>query len=148
FLYVVDRKKHIIITSGGKNISPANIEQGIKSRDPLISQVHVHGDRRPYCTALVTIHPVEAIEWAKERGLAGDVKAADALRLALPANPLARPPGLADIMGCVTAQPDLRARVVGAVRRANQDLSQVEKIKRIHVLDRDFSLDEDEITPT
>ena len=148
YVFIVDRKKHIIITSGGKNITPANIEKEIKVADSLISQVHAHGDRRAYCTALVTVHPVEAIEWAKERGLAGDAAAAEALRLALIANPLARPPGLAEIMARVTAHPELRARVVEAVRKANRSLSRVEAIRRVYLLDRDFSLEEDEITPT
>jgi long-chain acyl-CoA synthetase len=70
YLYIVDRKKHIVITSGGKNISPAYVENEIKAGDTLISQVHLHGDRRAYCTALVTIHPIEAVELARSRGAA------------------------------------------------------------------------------
>ncbi|MEM6991038.1 MAG: long-chain fatty acid--CoA ligase [Myxococcota bacterium] len=58
YLFIVDRKKHIIITAGGKNLTPANIENEIKTEDPLISQVHAHGDRRPYITALVTVSPM------------------------------------------------------------------------------------------
>ena len=57
FLYIIDRKKHLIITAGGKNLTPANIENAIKAEDALISQVHAHGDRRPYVTALVTLSP-------------------------------------------------------------------------------------------
>lgn len=148
FVYILDRKKHLIITSGGKNITPSNLENAVKAQDALISNVHAHGDRRSYCTALVTVHPIEAIEWAKERGLAGDAAAADAMRLALLSNPLARPPGLSDLMARVTSQPELRERIVEAVRRANRELSRVETIKRIHILERDFSLEEDEITPT
>lgn len=148
FVYILDRKKHLIITSGGKNITPSNLENAVKAQDSLISNVHAHGDKRAYCTALVTVHPLEAIEWAKERGLLSDPAAAEAMRKELMSNPLARPPGLDAIMAKVTAEPELRSRIVRAVQRANRDLSRVEAIKRIHILERDFSLEEDEITPT
>jgi long-chain acyl-CoA synthetase len=148
YLYILDRKKHIIITSGGKNITPSNIENAIKASESLISNVHVHGDRRAYCSALITVHPLEAIEWAKDRGLVGDPAEAESMRLSLLSNPLARPPGLAALMTRVTSQPDLRERIVQAVRKANRSLSRVEAIKRIYILERDFSLEEDEITPT
>ena len=148
YVFITDRKKHIIITSGGKNITPANIENEIKAADALISQVHAHGDKRAYCTAIVTIHPIEAIEWAKERGMLDDPSKAESMRQLLLQNPLSRPAGLDDIMTKVTGHPDLRQRVVDAVRRANAKLSRVEAIKRIHLLNRDFSLEEDEMTPT
>jgi long-chain acyl-CoA synthetase len=148
FVFITDRKKHIIITSGGKNITPANIEQEIKACDALISQVHAHGDKRAYCTAIVTIHPLEAIEWAKERGMLSDPVGAEAMRMALLQNPLVRPAGLEDVMTRVTSHPDLQKRVVEAVRKANRQLSRVETIKRVHLLNRDFSLEDDEITPT
>lgn len=147
-LKIVDRKKHIIITSGGKNITPANIENEIKSQDPLISQVHVHGDRRPYLTGIVTIHPIEAIEWAKSKGLLSDPAAAEAIVKELMQNPFARPAGLAEIMRTVTGHPEIRQRMVAAIQRANANLSRVETVKRIAILERDFSLEEDEITPT
>ncbi|MDI1436753.1 AMP-dependent synthetase/ligase [Polyangium sorediatum] len=147
FVFIVDRKKHLIITSGGKNISPANVENEIKASDTFISQVHAHGDRRPYCTAIVTIHPLEAVEWAKARGHLGDAQA-DALRRALLASPLSRPPGLAPVMEKATTDPEVQKRIASAVRRANTKLARVEGIKRIHLLERDFSLEEDEVTPT
>ena len=147
FVYIVDRKKHLIITSGGKNISPANVENEIKASDTLISQVHAHGDKRSYCTAIVTIHPIEAVEFGKAKGYVEDA-VADELRRALMASPLARPPGLDRVMTRVTADPEIRARVAAAVRRANTKLARVEGIKRVFLLDRDFSLEEDEVTPT
>jgi long-chain acyl-CoA synthetase len=147
YLYIVDRKKHIVITSGGKNISPAYVENEIKAGDTLISQVHLHGDRRAYCTALVTIHPIEAVELARSRGLLDDATFED-LRRALMQSPLARPPGLDDVMRQITADPEIQRRVVAAVRRANAKLSRVEGVKRLSLLDRDFSLEEDEVTPT
>ena len=59
FLHITDRKKDIIVTAGGKNVSPQNLENALKSA-PLVSQALVIGDRRPYLTALITIDPVEA----------------------------------------------------------------------------------------
>ncbi len=148
FLSIVDRKKHIIITAGGKNLTPANIENEIKTQDPLISQVHVHGDKRPYLTAIITIHPVEAIEYALKHQLITDTGAAQAMVTQLMENPLAVPDGLEPIMANVTSQDSVRQRLVQAVKNGNVNLSRVETIKKIHILSRDFSVEEDEITPT
>jgi long-chain acyl-CoA synthetase len=63
-------------------------------------------------------------------------------------NPFSRPPGLDEIMEKVTQHPEVRKRIVEAVRRANARFSQVEKVKRIYILNRDLSLEENEITPT
>jgi long-chain acyl-CoA synthetase len=63
-------------------------------------------------------------------------------------SPLARPPGLDAVMRQITADPEIQRRVVAAVRRANAKLSRVEGVKRLSLLDRDFSLEEDEVTPT
>jgi long-chain acyl-CoA synthetase len=148
FLYIVDRKKHIIITAGGKNLTPANIENEIKTEDPIISQVHAHGDARPYVTALVTVSPIEAIEWAREHGKLAAGVDADRMKRALMENPLATPDGLAEVLKTVTAEPELRKRVAAAVRRGNEKLSRVEQVKRVLLLDRELSLEQDEITPT
>jgi long-chain acyl-CoA synthetase len=148
FLYIVDRKKHIIITAGGKNLTPANIENEIKAQDPIISHVHAHGDRRAYVTAIVSLSPVDSIDWALGKGLVDDPPAADRMKRALMANPLAHPEGLDELMAKVSAQPELRQRIAEAVHRGNQKLSRVEQVKRVYLLDREFSLDRDEITPT
>ncbi len=148
FLRIVDRKKHIIITAGGKNITPANIEQDIKARSSFISLVHVHGDRRPYLTALVTIHPVEALDWARDKGIGGDRTTLDRIIGELQANPLARPEGLGAVMQVVTTHPEVRRRIASAIAEANTQFSRVEQVKKFHILERDFSVDEDEITPT
>ena len=68
FIKITGRKKDIIITAGGKNITPANLEADIKQH-PLVSQCVVVGDRRPYLVALVTLDPEEAVAYAKEHGL-------------------------------------------------------------------------------
>jgi long-chain acyl-CoA synthetase len=69
YLRITDRKKHLIITAGGKNLAPANIENAIKCEDPLVSQVYAHGDRRAYVVALVAPSPLETLAWGEERGL-------------------------------------------------------------------------------
>jgi long-chain acyl-CoA synthetase len=147
YLFIVDRKKHIIITAGGKNLTPANIENEIKSTDPLISQVHAHGDRRPYITALVTLGPSEAVACAVEHGLATQAEA-DTLHRQLLENPLARPEGLDALMAKVTELPEIRARVAKAVAKGNAQLARVERIKRVYLLDRELSVERDELTPT
>ncbi len=148
FLYIVDRKKHIIITSGGKNLTPANIENEIKAEDPLIGQVHAHGDMRAYVTALVTLGALESIELAHAHGILTDENAVAALKRALLENPLARPAGLAEVQAKVALRPEVRERIVAAVRRANARLARVEQVKRVYLLDRELSIEEDEITPT
>lgn len=148
FLYIVDRKKHIIITAGGKNLTPANIENEIKHQDPLISHVHAHGDTRAYVTAIVSVSPIESIDWAVQKGLGPDEAAAQRMKKALMENPLAKPEGLSELMQKVSGHPELRQRIAEAVHRGNQKLSRVEQVKRVYLLDREFSLDEDEITPT
>ncbi len=75
FIKITGRKKDIIITAGGKNITPANLEAEIKQH-PLVSQCVVVGDRRPYLVALVTLDPEEAVAYAKEHGLPEDPAAA------------------------------------------------------------------------
>src|SRR5215208_4411387 len=74
FLKITGRKKDIIITAGGKNITPANLEAEFKQH-PLVSQCVVIGDRRPYLVALITLDPEEAAKYASEHGLPDDPKA-------------------------------------------------------------------------
>ncbi|MEZ4219398.1 MAG: long-chain fatty acid--CoA ligase [Polyangiaceae bacterium] len=148
YLYIVDRKKHIIITAGGKNLTPANIENEIKAVDPIISQVHAHGDRRAFVTAMITLSPMDAIDYAAANGLAPDAGAIDGMKQALMRDPLARPDGLAELMRAVTQDAALRRRITEAVKKGNEKLSRVEQVKRVFLLERELSLEEDEITPT
>jgi long-chain acyl-CoA synthetase len=147
FVYILDRKKHIIITAGGKNLTPANIENELKASDPLISQAHAHGDKRKYLVALVTIGAGEAVDWARQQGLVDDSTANKHIK-DLTDNPLGRTPALEALIREVTESPDVQQRVVASVRRANESLARVETIKKIHILDREFSVEEDELTPT
>ncbi|RMF19267.1 MAG: long-chain fatty acid--CoA ligase [Candidatus Dadabacteria bacterium] len=148
YFYIVDRKKHIIITAGGKNLTPANIENALKASDPMISQVHAHGDRRPYVSAIVTLSPVETVEYAAREGLLPDGVDRDALIAALTEDPTANPPGLAETIAAVSADPRIRERIREAIARGNEDLARVEQVKRFVILDRDFSVEAGELTPT
>ena len=74
FIKITGRKKDIIITAGGKNITPTNIEADIKQH-PLVSQCVLVGDRRPYLVALITLDLEEAVKFAKEHGLPEDSEA-------------------------------------------------------------------------
>ena len=147
YLFIKDRKKHIIITAGGKNLTPANIENELKASDTLISQAHAHGDKRKFLVALVTVGPSEAVEWAAQNGHCARADA-DALLAAIRADPLSTPEGLPELMAKVTADPKLRERIVASVRRANGKLAKVETIKKVHLLERELSVAEDELTPT
>jgi long-chain acyl-CoA synthetase len=147
YLTLFDRKKHIIITAGGKNLTPANIEKEIKGADPMIGNVLAHGDRRAYVTALLTLGASESIDYATHKNMIGKSEA-ETLLGALLENPLARPPALNALMKRVSEDAAVRERVVEAVRRANKQLSRVESVRRIYLLDRELSGEEDELTPT
>jgi len=108
FVHITDRMKDILITAGGKNVAPANLENALKTA-PLVSQALVIGDRRPYVAALITLDP-----------------------------------GVADGIGSDEAEQRVQAIVDGV----NAELSRFEQIKRFRVLPRDFTAEEDEVTPT
>ncbi len=147
YLRITDRKKHLIITSGGKNLAPANIEAAIKSADPLISHVVSYGDNRPYVTALVVPSPLETLEWGAGRGLVSKADLDERTR-ELMANPAARSEALNRNMASVVQHPEFGRRMVEAVRRGNEKLAHVETIRRFILLDRDLSQEQGELTPT
>ena len=122
FLYITGRKKDIIITAGGKNLTPANLENDLK-QSRWISQAVMHGDRRPYPVALITLDPEEIVHFAREHGLPEDPAA------------LAREPKVIEL---VQAELD----------RVNSRYAQVEQIKRFVILDHDLSQETGELTPT
>jgi long-chain acyl-CoA synthetase len=122
FIKITGRKKDIIITAGGKNITPANLEAEIKQQ-PLVSQCVVVGDRRPYLVALVTLDPEEAVKYAQENGLSED------------------PAELAE-------NPDVKAAIEAHVEKINQNFARVEQVKKIAILPHDLSQESGELTPT
>ena len=122
FIKITGRKKDIIITAGGKNITPANIEAEVKQH-PLVSQCVLIGDRRPYLTALVTLDPEEAEKFAAEHGLSKDPEA-------LASNEL------------------VRAALSEHVEKINKKFARVEQVKKFEILPRDLSQEDGELTPT
>jgi long-chain acyl-CoA synthetase len=122
FLSITGRKKDIIITAGGKNLTPANLENDLK-QSPFISQAVMHGDRRPYPVALITLDVEEIVPWARERGLSEDLAE------------LAREQQVVEL-------------VQGVLDAANAHYAQVEQIKRFVILERDLTIDDGELTPT
>jgi long-chain acyl-CoA synthetase len=147
FLRITDRKKHLIITAGGKNLAPANIENAIKNQDPLVSQVYAHGDRRPYVVAIIAPSPAETLAWGEERGTLGAAEV-KALTAELMANPASRSKPLEAAMAKVVEDKAFGERIRDAVRRGNEQLAHVEHVRRIAVLGRDFSQEHGELTPT
>jgi long-chain acyl-CoA synthetase len=123
YLRIVDRKKELIITAGGKNISPANIEAALKSF-PLVGQAAVIGDNRPFISALIVLDPEVAPAWAKQHGIEVDT--------------------LAEI----AAHPEVQAEIQRNVDEANQRFSQVERVKKFTVLSEEWLPDSEELTPT
>jgi long-chain acyl-CoA synthetase len=123
YLIITDRKKDLIITAGGKNVAPQELESRLKYH-PLISQAVVVGDRRPYLAAIITLDPEAAARFAADRGLG----AADPAEL--------------------SQHPEVRDAVAAAVAAVNAEYSHAEQIKRWTVLPRDFLQEEEEITPT
>jgi long-chain acyl-CoA synthetase len=124
YVSIVDRKKEIIITSAGKNMSPANIESTVRGESSLIGQVVAIGDGRKYVTALITLDPEAAPVHAKNLGL-----------------------GELPLEELVTS-PVLLAEIGAVVDRANKRLHGSEQIKRFTVLGEAWLPDSDELTPT
>jgi long-chain acyl-CoA synthetase len=122
YLSITGRKKDIIITAGGKNLAPSNIENDLK-QSRYISQAVMHGDRRPFPVALITLDAEEILPWAKERGLPEDLAA-------------------------LAAAGEVRALVQEELDRANAHYAQVEQIKKFAILDRDLTVEDGELTPT
>jgi len=123
FLYITDRKKDLIVTAGGMNIAPQNIENMLKA-DPFVSQAMVYGDRRPYPVALITVNPDELQKFAREQGI-----------LASDAAVLAKHPKVMD-------------RIGRTVEEKNSQLQSYAKIKKFRILPADFTQEGGELTPT
>ncbi len=147
FLRITDRKKHIIITAGGKNLTPANIENAIKAADPLIGHVHAHADGRKFVSALVVPGPLETLGFGLQNGWV-DKQTVERLSAELMANPAERSAALSAAMAPIVAREEYRERIRAAVRRGNAALSQVERVKRFALLEQDFSQVGGELTPT
>ncbi|MCW3018745.1 MAG: long-chain fatty acid--CoA ligase [Solirubrobacterales bacterium] len=124
YLTIVDRKKELIISAAGKNMSPANIEATVKSASPLIGQACCIGDRRPYNTALIVLDADFAPAWAAQRGI--EESSLEAL----------------------AREERVRAGVQEGVDAANAKLARVEQIKKFEIVAGDWLPGGDELTPT
>ncbi|MEV2274865.1 AMP-binding protein [Nocardiopsis sp. NPDC049922] len=123
-LRITDRKKELIKTSGGKYVAPQGIEGRFKALCPYVSNLVVHGDRRPYCVALVALDPEAIDSWAADNGLGGlDYTA-------------------------LTREPAVRELVQEAIDTLNRDLPRHETVKRFAILPNELSVEEGEITPS
>jgi long-chain acyl-CoA synthetase len=123
FLKIVDRKKELIITAGGKNISPANLENLLK-RHPLVGQACVIGDRRSFVSALVVLDEEIAPGWAKKNGIA------------------------AGALAQLAREQRVRDEIQRAVDDANQHVSRAEGIRKFVILPTEWTVDSEELTPT
>ena len=124
FVSITGRKKDLIVTAGGKNISPGPMEEIIR-QDPLISNALVVGDGKPFVGVLVTLDGEELKRWKADRNIPASKKISE-----------------------LAQDPALRAEVQDAVNMANATVSRTEAIKKFRILDRDLSEQHDEMTPT
>ncbi|MBW2527076.1 MAG: long-chain fatty acid--CoA ligase [Deltaproteobacteria bacterium] len=123
YLKIVDRKKELIITAAGKNLSPANIESLLKQH-PVVGQALAFGDRKPYVVALIVLDSEVAPTWAEQNGIEFESVAA-----------------LAD-------HPKVQAAAKEAVDECNTHLARVEQIKKFKVLPAEWTAESEELTPT
>ena len=123
YLRIVDRKKELIITAGGKNVSPANLEAFLKGL-PLVGQACAIGDDKPFISALIALDPEKLKPWAVRRGLR-DLTLTQAAK-----------------------HPDVIAEIEAALPHAMASFNHAERVKRVSILDSEWLPDSDELTPT
>jgi long-chain acyl-CoA synthetase len=123
FLRITDRKKDIIVTAGGKNVAPQNIEAHIKNA-PFLSQVMVYGDNRKFLTALITLEEDAICKWADQRGI----------RYATTAE--------------LTQNADVYKLVDGIIQEKNRTLASYETLKKFAILERDLTVEDGDLTPS
>jgi long-chain acyl-CoA synthetase len=124
FLSITGRKKELIVTAGGKNVSPAQLEDTIRAH-PLVSQALVVGDNKPFIAALLTLDPESVPGWLQRNDLPADTSLED-----------------------LANNEKLLAELNEAIESANATVSHAEAIKKFHVLATDFTIESGELTPT
>ena len=124
FLRITDRKKDLIKTAGGKYVAPQPIENEIKTKSPLISQVVVIGDMRPYCVALITLNKEETIKWAEQNGIP-----------------------TSDWNSLINHE-KLLGEIQSVIDEVNSRLASFETIKKFRILPDDFTIEDGSLTPT
>lgn len=125
YLKIVDRKKELIITAGGKNISPANLEAALKMI-PLVGQACAVGEQKPFVAALVVLDPDASAAWATEHGLEGEAAA----------------------MTTMATNPDVVAEIETGLAEAMADFNGAESVKKVTILGEEWLPDTDLLTPT
>jgi len=123
YLTIIGRKKEIIVTAGGKNVSPAQLEDPIRS-NPVVSQVVVAGDKRPFVSALITLDGEMLPTWLANNGIAADLSLSEAAK-----------------------HPTVLAEVQAAVDAANERVSRAESIRKFHILPIELSEASGHLTP-
>ncbi len=125
YLKIVDRKKELIITAGGKNVSPANLEAALKMI-PLVGQACAIGDQKPFISALVVLDPDAAAAWAAAHGLEGEAATPQALAL----------------------NDEVIAEVNAGLAEAMAEFNNAEAVKKVTVLGDEWMPDSEVLTPT
>jgi long-chain acyl-CoA synthetase len=115
FIRITDRKKDIIVTAGGKNVAPQNLENQLKSKSALISQVVIHGDKRKFLTAIVTLDEENLKKWAATNRLVGD-------------------------HATLSQRSEVHAVVQQVFKDLNATLASYESVKKFKILDHDFTV--------
>ncbi|MDA4895995.1 long-chain fatty acid--CoA ligase, partial [Streptomyces sp. MS2A] len=123
FLTITGRKKEIIVTAGGKNVSPAALEDPIRA-NPIVGQVVVVGDQKPFISALVTLDPEMLPAWLANNGLSADMPLAEAAR-----------------------NDAVRAEVQRAIDHANTRVSRAESIRKFTILPSEWTEASGHLTP-
>ncbi len=123
FVYITGRKKDIIITAGGKNLTPANLENDMK-QSQWVSQAVMHGDRRPFPVMLITLDPETIVPWAEAEGI-GDTS-----------------------IEALSKNEQVIAMIQAELDRANEKYAGVEQVKKFFILEHDLTQETDELTPT
>ncbi|MCB9665185.1 MAG: long-chain fatty acid--CoA ligase [Alphaproteobacteria bacterium] len=121
---ITDRKKAILVTANGKNIAPANVEQRVTTRSPLVAHALLHGDRRNFCTALLSLDPEALAAWAKREGL-GELDHA-----------------------ALVARPEVREQIQAALDDVNRELPGYEQIRKFALVPEPFTVDNGLLTPS
>ena len=124
FVRITDRKKDLFKTSGGKYVAPTHVEGLFKGISPLVSQIMVHGADRKFVSALISLDP-DAIEmWSQNNGMAGKSYAE------------------------VVTSPQIHEVIDGQIKELNKKLNPWEQIKQFHILEKDLTIEDGEITPS
>lgn len=121
---ITDRKKEIIITAGGKNIAPAHVQNLLKARCLYVSQVVMHGDKRNFCVALITINEDSTGKWAASNGISFT--------------------DYADL----ASKPEVKELIWNQVQAINKELPSYETIKKIAILPEDLTIENGALTPS